>query len=181
MSFIRPEARAALWRWRGVIAGAAVTALGVNLVATAHGLLAWLGWPILLAGLALLVTGLQRARVKPRSGGAGMVDLDEGRLSYFLPEGGAAIALPSVIRIEIETTGAGPFEDDLFWRFTSEEGEQLRIPGSAHGADRLFDALAQFPGADYGRVVAASGSTEQALFLIWQRSRPGRIDTPRLS
>ena len=29
MSFIRPEARAALWRWREVLAGAGVGALGI--------------------------------------------------------------------------------------------------------------------------------------------------------
>jgi hypothetical protein len=169
VSFVRPEVRAALWRWREVLAGAAITALGANWAFASRGLLVWLGWPVLIVGLAFLVAGLQRARVRPRSGGPGMIELDEGQLTYLHPDNGAIVALPAVVRIEIETTGDGPFSDDLFWRFFQTGGYAARIPASAVGAERLFDALASFPGADYQKVIEASGSTEEHVFVIWQK------------
>ena len=169
MSLIRPEVRAALWRWREVLIGAGVTALGANWAFTSYGLLGWLGWPVLIVGLGFLVAGLQRARVKPRSGGPGMIELDEGQLTYLHPENGLIVALPAVTRIEIETTGDGPFADDLYWRFFATGGQAARIPASAVGADRLFDALASFPGADYQMVIEASGSTSPHVFVIWQK------------
>lgn len=173
MSLIRPEARAALWRWREVLIGALITALGANWAFGSFGVMGWLGWLVLAVGLALLVAGLQRARVKPRRGGPGVIELDEGQLAYLHPENGAIVALPAVIRIEIETTGAGPFEDDLFWRFFQNNGYSARIPASAVGSERLFDALAGFPGADYRQVIAASGSTERHVFVIWQKEAGG--------
>ncbi|MDQ2091722.1 hypothetical protein [Marimonas arenosa] len=165
MSLIRPEARAAIWRWREVLVGAVVTALGANWALTAYGVLGWIGWPVLLAGLALLAAGLQRARVRPRSGGAGVVELDEAQLSYFLPEGGVVVPLAQVVRIEIETAPG----DVLVWIFTDAAGERAFIPASAVGAERLLDALAQFPGASYNRVIEASGATGRNSFVIWQK------------
>jgi hypothetical protein len=169
VSLIRPDARAALWRWREVLAGALVTALGANWAFASYGLLGWVGWPVLALGLALLVAGLQRARVRPRSGGAGLVELDERQLSYFLPEGGVIVALSLVTRIEIETTGRREEGDDLTWIFTDSAGQRARIPASAAGAERLLDALAQFPGAHYQKVIAASAADKAQIFVIWQR------------
>ncbi len=73
MSLIRPEARAVVWRWREVLAGAGITALGANMLLTGFGLMHVLGWFVLVLGLAVLLTGLQRARVRPSGGGAGVV------------------------------------------------------------------------------------------------------------
>ncbi len=174
MNFIRPEVRAALWRWREVLLGAVITALGANWAFGSFGVMGWLGWVVLVVGLSLLIAGLQRARVRPRSGGPGVVELDEGQLSYLHPENGAIVTLPAVIRIEIETTGAGPVEDDLFWRFFQNNGYRARIPASAVGGERLFDSLAGFPGADYQKVIEASGSTEPHVFVIWQKEA-GRL------
>ena len=169
MSLIRPEAGAVLWRWREVLVGLAGALLGASWAFTSFGVLQWLGWPVLILGLALVVAGLQRARVKPRFGGPGMIELDEGQLTYLHPESGAIVALPQVVRIEIETTDEGPVGDDLFWRFYQADGYAARIPASALGAERLFDALASFPGADYEKVIAASGTAERHVFVIWQK------------
>lgn len=177
MNFVRPEVRTALWRWREVLLGAAITALGANLAFGSFGVLGWLGWLVLLVGLSLLVAGLQRARVRPRTGGPGVIELDEGQLSYLHAENGAIIMLPAVTRIEIETTDGGPLEDDLFWRFYQDNGYGARIPASAVGGERLFDALASFPGADYQKVIEASGSTQPHVFVIWRKEGGGCIDT----
>lgn len=171
MSFIRPEARRFLYRIREVLAGLVLLAVGLVLGLSTSGVAYWLAVGILVLGGAVFFTGLQRARIRPREGGRGVVELDEGALRYLTPEGGAVIALPTVTRIEIETTDEGPVADDLFWIFTTPE-TTARIPASAHGSEKLIDALAAFPGASYEQVIAASGSTGGRLFIIWQKARP---------
>ena len=170
MSLIRPEARAAIWRWREVLAGGAITALGVNWAFAGFGLTRWLGGAILVLGLVFLIAGLQRARVRPRSGEAGLVELDEAQLSYFLPEGGVIVPLEQVVRIEI-TAAPG---DMLHWCFADNAGHIARIPAGAAGAERLLDALSHFPGASYRKVIEASAATEPKTFVIWQQE-PRRL------
>ncbi|WP_322866409.1 hypothetical protein U5922_009500 [Aquicoccus sp. G2-2] len=165
MNFFRPQAREAVWRWREVIIGAAVTALGANWAFTGFGLLRWLGWVVLVFGLALLMAGLQRARVRPVTGGVGVVDLDEAQLSYFRPEGGVIVPLSQVGRIEIETTP----DAAMTWVFTLRDGQRARIPASAVGGERLLDALSHFPGAQYRNVIEASAAEAAQRFVIWQR------------
>ena len=170
MSLIRPEAREALWRWREVLVGALITALGANWAFTGFGLLKWLGWLVLGLGFVLLAAGLQRARVRPRSGGIGLVELDEAQLSYFVPAthgpgAGVMVPLELVRKIEIETAPGGV----MVWVFTDAEGRRAYIPASAPGAERLLDALSHFPGARYQKVVEASAARGKNSFVIWQR------------
>ncbi|MBS8226785.1 hypothetical protein [Vannielia litorea] len=170
MSLIRPEARAQIFRWRECIAGAVIIAVGVWLGLRTSGLAWWFSVALIAVGLLGFWAGLQRARIRPRSGGRGVIELDEGALRYLTGEGGAVISLPEVVRVEIETTGEGPMTDDLFWLWVTPEGT-VRIPASAAGSEKMVDALAAFPGARYEQVIAASGSTEPRLFIVWQKDR----------
>ncbi|MCO6384361.1 MAG: hypothetical protein JXQ91_08080 [Vannielia sp.] len=170
MSLIRPEARAHLHRWRECIAAGFVVAVGVWLGLQGSGLVWWLAVAMISFGLFGFYAGLQRARIRPRSGGRGVIELDEGALRYLTGEGGMVVSLPEVMRIEIETTGDGPMEDDLFWLWVTPEGT-ARIPASAAGSEKMVDALAGFAGARYEQVIAASGSTEPRLFIVWQKDR----------
>ncbi|MDF1871091.1 hypothetical protein [Vannielia sp.] len=167
---IRPAVRIWLYRWREVLVAGAVMLAGLALAATSSGLIHVAGLILAALGAVVLFTAVQRARIQPRSGGPGVVELDEGAVRYLTPGGGLTISLPAVTRIEIETTGDGPGADDLFWIFETPEGVG-RIPGSAHGSDLLIDALASFPGASYEQVIAASGSVEPARFAIWAKPR----------
>ena len=54
MSFIRPEASASLAKFREALTALAVLALGLWWVLAGRGLLFWLGWVVLIAGVALL-------------------------------------------------------------------------------------------------------------------------------
>ncbi|SIO17752.1 hypothetical protein [Vannielia litorea] len=170
MSLIRPEARKHLDRWRECIAAAAIIAVGIWLGTQTTGLAWWLAVALISFGLFAFYAGLQRARIRPRSGGRGLIELDEGALRYMTGEGGMVVSLPEVVRIEIETTGEGPFVDDLFWLWVTPEGT-ARIPASAAGSEKMVDALAGFPGARYEQVIVASASTEPRLFIVWQKDR----------
>lgn len=85
MSFVRPEARAALWRWREVLVGLVVAAIGLWWALAAHGLVQWVGGAVLLTGLALILLGIQRGRFRTGTGGPGVVRVDEGLITYFGP------------------------------------------------------------------------------------------------
>ena len=171
MSFIRPEARAALWRWRDVIAGALVLALGLYWGLGTGGILRWIGYAFAGFGVVMVFTGLQRGMFLQRLGrrSAGVIELDERQLTYFGVGGGVIVPLGAVARIEIETNDKRDPGDDVFWRFTLGDDTVMRIPASALGSEKLFDSLSAFPGADYDKVIAASGATDKARFLIWQK------------
>ena len=96
-----------------------------------------------------------------------MVEVTERQITYLSGFGGGAISVDRLRRIEIETTDAGPFASDFFWLLLTWEGESLRIPGDAEGAEALFDAFAPLPGVDYEAVIRASGRTEAGRELVW--------------
>lgn len=81
MSFIRPEASAFVDRWREVMIGVVVVALGIYW-ASGFGLLKWVGIVVILIGAALLVAGVQRARFRMGKGGPGVVQVDERQITY---------------------------------------------------------------------------------------------------
>ena len=89
------------------------------------------------------------------------------------PGGGCneAISWPDLVQIDIMTTDQGPFADDVFWLFTARDGKGCALPGSAVG-DALFARLAKLPGVDFGAVVSAMGSVENASFRVWS-GQPG--------
>ena len=59
---IRPEAKRTLWRWREVLFGISISALGYLWVVSYFGLLRWLGIVLIIVGGALLFIGFQRGR-----------------------------------------------------------------------------------------------------------------------
>lgn len=167
MTPIRPEARAALWRARDLIAGAVLFAVGFYALTSVALPTKLLGGVLLVAACALIAVGLRRLRFPSGSGGPGLVEVDERQISYFGPSGGGAVSLDALAEVRILTTGHGPLGTDLHWVFTRSDGTTLRIPGDAEGTEALFDALSALPGVDHTRAAAAFGSTEPAAFILW--------------
>ena len=168
---IRPEAAAWLQRWREVGIGLLILGLGLFGAYNAVGVLLYISFVLVLVGGGIVWVGARRARFPARGGGPGVVEVDERQITYFGPEGGAAVSIDALDRIDIATTDAGPYAPDLFWHFRTEDGGILQVPGDAEGVGTLFDALAALPGVDYSAVTMASGSTEPAVFEIWKRPR----------
>lgn len=172
MSFIRFEVREGLYRWREVIAGAVILALGLRFVLTSYGALFFIGIALALIGAAMVFTGIRRQRFPKGGGGAGVVEVDERQVTYFGPEGGGAVSIDDLARITIRTTADGPWAEDLFWDLVETGGTRLVIPGGAENSGALFDAFSALPGIDWNAVTKASASTEDAVFIIWERSVP---------
>ncbi|RVT82264.1 hypothetical protein DXV76_17465 [Rhodobacteraceae bacterium CCMM004] len=164
MSFVRPEAAAALRRWREAAAGAALAALGVWGMAGPGGLLFWIGGAAALAGLALVAVGVQRGRFRTGGEGPGVVRVVEGQLAYFGPLGGGIVAIADLTRV---AAGAG------LWHLSARDGTRLGIPMEAAGAEALFDVFARLPGlAPRDVLEAKTAPRTDGLRVLWQAEAP---------
>lgn len=166
MSFIRPEARAAVARWREAIAGAVVLALGLWWALTSLGLIRWAGVALVLIGAALAWAGAQRARFRGGHGGLGVVHVDERQVTYLAPVGGGFASLDALVQVEVARDLAGL----PVWRFSSP-GEVLTIPLNAEGTDALFEALSALPGVDMQAAIRATSGRPDGPVVIWQAPR----------
>ena len=170
MTFIRPELRETLWRWREVIAYAALVLFGVYLIGRSGGpLLIGLGIALAAIFTVQLVTAVLRLKLQKPIKATGVVEVKEREVGYLAPDGGAFVSLDDLTKLEIVTTDKGPVQDDVFWVLTHLAGDPLLIPASAQGSDQLFDAFAALKGIDFETAVHAMSSTENARFLIWER------------
>ncbi len=71
-------------------------------------------------------------------------------------------------KIELRTTGDGPFTPDVFWILHDTQGS-CSIPQGASGEKQLADLLLALPGFDHEAFIQAMSSTEEALFTCWTR------------
>jgi hypothetical protein len=172
VSFVRPEAAAALRRFGEPAAYAAVAALCLwkGLALLTGG--AWVGLAVLalgaLAAFAVLGTA-ERALVARRSApaGPGIVSVQEGRISYLGPRGGGSVAVDALVRVDI--LAAGDPIGEARWELTDEAGQRLAIPASAANAGALLDVLGGLPGFNNMAVVLAMGSEAPGRSVVWRR------------
>jgi len=172
MSFFRPEARAALWRWREVLTGVALAGIGLWWVLTTIGLLHWLGYLALALAAATLIIGLQRARFRGHGGGPGIVTVDEGQVAYFGPLTGALVAIRDLRQLTLDPLGR-----PAHWVLSAPDQPDLYIPLNAEGAEALFDAFATLPGLRTEHMLAQMHRLPEHPTVIWQRPQttPARL------
>lgn len=176
MSFVRPEASAALWRLREIFGGAVLLALGLYWISGGTGLLFWIGWPVAALGAAWIAVGLPRARFRMQGGsageGPGVVQVVEGQVRYFGPLTGGVIDLEELDSLSIDATGY-----PAHWQLRAPGAPTLSIPVTASGADTLFEAFQTLPGLNTGAVLEA-GRASDGHQLVWRR--PDRERPPSL-
>lgn len=159
---IRPEVKALLIRWREALIGLGVAALGLYWALVSFGILEWLGWAFVVAGLALIVTGIQRGRFRRAGDGPGIVTVREGRVAYMGPEAGGIMDMDSLLRLELHPDGPS-------WVLIGEDGSRLTIPADARGADSLFDLFAALPGLGLDRLLHHLAHPGAAPQTLWSR------------
>lgn len=164
----RPEALAQLHRWRDVLIGAALGGLGLWLL-PGPGLLARaLGAVLGLLGAGLMLVAVRRLRLQVWAEGPGIVQVIEGQVAYFGPEGGGFAALDDLAALAV----AG---DD--WVLTAADGSTLRIPRGARGVEALTDALVRLPGLDPSALLRAAAPGAPA--VLWRRAwAPPQVPPP---
>lgn len=166
MSFIRAEAAASLRKYRSFILAGLIGLAGVYILFTGHGTAYLAAVMFLLIAALAAHDGYKRLRFPAGTGGAGVVEVDERRISYLAAQGGKSMSLDDLSRVEIHRNSRGR----ITWVFYSP-GEMFEVPGDAMGTDKLFDALVALPGVNYAQAEAASQGQGPDLFLIWQKDR----------
>ena len=164
MRLIRPQARAALWRWREVLGGGALASMGLWWVLQGLGIVPWLGWLLMAAAAALILAGVQRARFRTGAGGPGVVVIDEGLIAYFGPHTGGTVALSEMTALALDANGPRR------WLLSQPGQPDLAIPLDAEGADGLFDIFAALPGLRSGQMIAAMRRADPGYHLLWRRA-----------
>ncbi|MBK0326437.1 hypothetical protein I5535_03935 [Rhodobacteraceae bacterium F11138] len=167
MSFVRPEARAMVLRWREVLCGAGLILIGLWWILGAGGLLAWVGGVLILGGAALALIGFQRARFRRQGGGPGVVQVDEGQITYFGPLGGGTVAIADLTRLSLDTRGMPDH-----WMLEQNGAAPILIPVNAEGSDALFDVFAALPGLRTAHMLAQLRARPACPVVIWQRASP---------
>lgn len=162
--FFRPEAKAALWRWREVLVATGLAVLGVWWIMGPGRLLALPGWALVLVAAALALIGVQRGRFRGASDGAGAVQVDEGQIAYFGPLTGGVVALRALERLSLDRSATPPH-----WRLDAPDQTPVLIPVNAAGSDALFDAFATLPGLRTQRMLAELQGGKAHVVVIWER------------
>lgn len=166
MTFIRPQARAALWRWREVLLGMAVAVLALWWLTNANGVLRFVAPAVLVGAGALIMVGFQRGRFRNAGGGVGAVQVDEGQIVYYGPLSGGAVAVRDLRRLTLDARQRPPH-----WRLEQADQPPLLIPLDAEGAEALFDAFAALPGLRTERMLTHIHSLPETAVVVWERPR----------
>ena len=166
--FLRPEARATLWRWRDVLAGAVVALLGAWWLMTFFSPVQWIGWAILGGGLLMTFAGLQRAVFRRGVDGPGIVQVIERRVAYFGPLTGGVMDLEDIVRLALEPE-AYPAPH---WILSDAKGRTVEIPITAQGAELLFDAFATLPGIRTTKMLDSLQRPPSRRVVIWSAPQP---------
>lgn len=78
-----------------------------------------------------------------------------------------AMRFDDIVRVEIVTTGGGPFVEDFFYELFDGE-VWITVPLGIACKLELTDPLFALPGFDHRVVIEASCSTEDRRFLAWE-------------
>lgn len=180
MSFVRSEILDGLMRGREVILGTVIAAVGLRLIAQGGYFFTPLGIAVLALGGGWAVLAWRRMRFGQAGDAPGMVEVDEGQITYFGPKVGGSVGLPELVEIRLLT-----LRGRRIWRLRQGDGQTILIPVEAAGAERLFDAFAALPGIDTQALVAALQPSGQAsgtaltlegeARVVWQRTARGVV------
>ena len=165
MSFIRPEAQAALWRWREVLVGVGLALLGATWALTSYGLVRAIAFVLLALGVVFILAGLQRTRFRSGGGGQGVVQVIEGQVTYYGPLSGGAVAISELAALSLDGRSR-----PAHWLLVPDQGAALQIPVSAEGADALFDAFSGLRGLRTEHLLRIKQAGASQLQVVWRRS-----------
>jgi hypothetical protein len=91
--------------------------------------------------------------------------IDDAGVTLF----GETVAWADLEAVRIRTTDAGPFVDDVHWELHRRDGGVLTVGSETEGIGTLIERLQRLPGFDNEAVIAASSSTQNAVFPCWAR------------
>lgn len=175
---IREGARAALWQWREVIAAGLVVAFGLWAASGGGYVLVPFGLLVAALGAGLAVQAWRRMRFAQGADAPGIVEVDEGQISYMGPQLGGFVSVPELVELRLVT-----LRGRRLWRLKQADGQALLVPVDAAGAEALYDVFAALPGMDMPGLLAAlspEGTGHgravvlgEAMQVLWRRTGKG--------
>lgn len=173
MSFVRPEIRRAIWRWReALVCGAAlIWVAGLLGRGVERGSLTLTGLALVLVMVLgfLLYQAILRARFAGAQKAPGVVVVSEREIGFLGPDNGSFVSLDDLVRLEIMVFERREQAADIFWSLGHSAGEALLIPLGAEGAEQLYDSFAALRGVRMEEATRAVSAGRSGRFLIWER------------
>ena len=149
--------RSPAWLWVAATALPAVYLLWIG---------SWL-WAALLGLVAALIVLEPRLRGREYE----TVQIDDAgvlRVDGHLRE---KVRWNEIEEIQIITTAAGPWTEDVFFVLTAADGKGCLVPHTAAIRTKLLEELqARFPSLDDRIVIEAMGCTGSRSFVIWKKA-----------
>lgn len=177
---IRPEALAALRRWREVILATGIIGLGLWVATLGGPVLGALGLLGVALGAGLALSGWRRMRFAQEVAAPGMVEVIEGEVRFFGPRLGGSISLADLTELRLVT-----LRGRRLWRLKQADGQTLLVPVDAAGAGALYDGFTSLPGLDMAALLTALSPTTTGpglvsaarpdMVLVWHRKGRGLI------
>lgn len=162
---IRPEVRQGLYRWREVLVGLGISALLIWWASSSFGVVAWIAWGFVALSAVFLFAAVQRARFASDSGGFGVVEIDEGVVSYMTPYAGGQMEIAALSAVLLIPAGRGSAN----WQLEAFGQTPLLIPLDAFGAEKLFDVFVQLDGIETERMLRQIKSTPDKPVVVWKK------------
>ncbi|MEL6520124.1 MAG: hypothetical protein AAFQ66_04125 [Pseudomonadota bacterium] len=166
MSFVREEVRVLFVRWQEVLAALALVLIGLFVATRGGFFLVGVGGVLLALGSLWAWVAYRRLAFLAKGDAPGLVEIDEGEITYLAPYGGAQMELDGISRVLIDPARA-------CWILESNETAPLSIPLEAKGAATLFDALCSLPG--FSAQTALQARSAKARVLVWERTPLTRL------
>lgn len=160
--FLRPEAIAALHRWREVIAGTIALATGALLFTQIGYVQQGLGLILGVTALGYIILALRRMKFAGTADAPGIVTLDEGQIAYFAPDFGGTVDIADLTELRLRND-----KGRLSW-FLMTQTHALAIPHDAAGADQLFDSFSALPNLTPATLLRAVNATQPGTITVWR-------------
>lgn len=167
-SFMRPAARAALWRWRELLGSMGIGLIGVWWLWGGVGVVRGIGIVAIVLAVIGALAGIQRARFRQSGSGPGIVQVAERRLAYFGPLNGGQMDIADLTRLELDPTS----HPAPSWILTGMGGQFLAIPVNAAGAEELFDLFGSLQGIKTEAMLDVLSHTPSARVDVWTKTTP---------
>ncbi|MDJ0826398.1 MAG: hypothetical protein QNJ16_12910 [Rhodobacter sp.] len=166
MSFVRPEVKQKIWRWREALFGVFMAGCGMIWAVTQQGVLAAVGTSLAIVGALIIFAGIQRTRFRVGAGGPGVVHVDERMVTYYGPLDGGSVSIDALASVELE-----PRSKPAEWILTEAGGQPLHIPTNAENAEQLFDVFAALQGIKTENMLTQLRSNPAERVSIWHSSQ----------
>jgi hypothetical protein len=81
-----------------------------------------------------------------------------------------SVAKTDIAAINIVTTNAGPWADDVFFCFQINDAEDLVVSMDTEGSEAVSEYIFDLEGLDEETFIQAMGSTSNQTFAVWKRA-----------